>query len=58
MVLNRIFFGDKVIETIDSLVLPMEIYINRLKSLEHSFSSREKWPESELNEWLRWVLSS
>lgn len=22
----------------------------RIKSLKHSFSSREKWPESELNE--------
>jgi len=27
----------------------------RIKSLEHSFSSREKWPESELNEWSRRV---
>jgi len=39
-------------ETNDLLILPVGIY---LQSLEHSFSSREKCPESELNEWLRRV---
>ena len=38
-------------ETTDLLILPVGIYVNYyLQSLEYSFSSREKWPESELNE--------